>query len=306
MYLVLEATNFNGINSNRSGYRGGRSGRRGGHGGGRYGGRLNNGGIGGSSSQLLAHIISLLSVEFSMTNLGDLHFFLGISATRSVDGLFLSQHKYATKILERASMTNYKLTSTPSDLPAKFDATSPPVADPTLYRSLAGALQYLIFTRPDITYVVQQICLYMHDSHEPHFTARRRILRYIRGTTSHGLHLYACPIRTLTAYSSADWVGCPVTQCSTSGYCVFLGHNLLSWSSKRQNTTSRSSVEAEYMGVANGVAETCWIHNLLLELHYMPAKATIVYCDNVSVVYMSSNPVHHQCTKHMEIDLHFV
>ena len=86
----------------------------------------------------------------------------------------------------------------------------------------------------------------------------------------------------------------------------FLGPNLLSWSSKCQNTTSRSSVNAEYRGVANAVAEACWIRNLLLELHYVPAKATIVYCDNVSVVYMSSNPVHHQRTKHIEIDLHFV
>ncbi|GJW17506.1 ribonuclease H-like domain-containing protein [Tanacetum coccineum] len=83
-------------------------------------------------------------------------------------------------------------------------------------------------------------------------------------------------------------------------------HNLLSWSSKRQFTISRSSAEAEYQGVANAVAETCWLRNLLRELYTPLSTATIVYCDNVSDVYLSSNPVQHQRTKHIEIDIHFV
>ncbi|XP_023771823.1 uncharacterized protein LOC111920481 [Lactuca sativa] len=248
----------------------------------------------GTSTPLLAHITSLLSVEFAMKDLGDLHYFLGISATRSSIGLFLSQHKYATEIIDRASMLNCKAASTPVDLSAKFDGSGPPVVDPTLYRSLAGALQYLTFTRPDITYVVQQICLYMHDPRESHFTALKRILRYIKGTIDHGLQMFSSLDRDLIAYSDVDWAGCPVTRRSTSDYCVFLGHNLLSWSSKRQNTTSRSSAKAEYCGVANAVVETCWIHNLLLEFHYSPHKATIFYCDNVSAVYMFANLVPHQ------------
>ncbi|KAL7609266.1 hypothetical protein Lser_V15G09760 [Lactuca serriola] len=117
----------------------------------------------GTSTPLLSHITSLLSAEFAMKDLGDLHYFLGISATRSTTGLFLSQQKYATEILDRASMINCKPASTPAYLSTKFDGSGPLVADPTLYRSLAGALQYLTFTKPDITYVVQQICLYMHD-----------------------------------------------------------------------------------------------------------------------------------------------
>ncbi|GJW44609.1 ribonuclease H-like domain-containing protein [Tanacetum coccineum] len=93
---------------------------------------------------------------------------------------------------------------------------------------------------------------------------------------------------------------------STSGYCVFLGDNLLLWYAKRQHTISRSSAEAEYQGVANVVAETAWIRNLLRELHSPLLTATLVYCDNVSAVYMSANPVQHQRTKHIEIDIHFV
>ncbi|GKD73548.1 ribonuclease H-like domain-containing protein [Tanacetum coccineum] len=99
---------------------------------------------------------------------------------------------------------------------------------------------------------------------------------------------------------------CLTTWRSTSGYCVFLGDNLLTWSSKRQDTLSRSSVEGEYRGVANAIGETSWIRNLLRELHTPLFIATLVYCDNVSAVYMSANLVQHQRTKHIEIDIYFV
>jgi hypothetical protein len=87
---------------------------------------------------------------------------------------------------------------------------------------------------------------------------------------------------------------------------VFLGDNLVSWSAKRQTVVSRSSAEAEYRAVANGVAEATWLRQLLLELQAPLSRCTLVYCDNISVVYLSNNPVQHQRTKHVEIDLHFV
>nr|GEV87029.1 ribonuclease H-like domain-containing protein [Tanacetum cinerariifolium] len=122
-----------------------------------------------------------------------------------------------------------------------------------------GSLQYLTFTRPDISYDVQQICLYMHDPRDPHFTALKHILRYVRGTIDHGLQLHVSSTSQLTTYTYADWVGCPVTRRSTFRYCMFLGDNLLSWSAKRQVTLSHFSAEVEYRGVANVVAETAWI-----------------------------------------------
>ncbi|GJU56188.1 ribonuclease H-like domain-containing protein [Tanacetum coccineum] len=122
----------------------------------------------------------------------------------------------------------------------------------------------------------------------------------------HGLvwcNLYASSTTSLVGYTDADWAGCLYTRRSTSGYCIFLGDNLLSWSAKRHHTLSHSCAKAEYRGVANVVAETAWLCNFLRELHSPLSTATLVYCDNVSAVYMTVNPVQHQRTKHIEIDI---
>ena len=242
-----------------------------------------------------------------MKDLGELHHFLGLQVQRCGDGMLLSQRQYMMDILDRAGMTDCKQCSTLVDTNPKVAAADgAPVVDATDFRSLAGALQYLTFTRPDIAYAVQQICLHMHDPRAPHVAALKRILRYVRGTLHLGLLLRPSTSADLVVYTDADWMGCPDTRKSTSGYALFLGDNLISWSSKRQNTVSRSSAEAEYRAVANGVAEASWLRQLLQELHAPLRQATLVYCDNISAVYMSSNPVQHQRTKHIEIDLHFV
>jgi hypothetical protein len=260
-----------------------------------------------SSHDLRKSIMALLASEFAMKDLGPLSYFLGISVTRHDGGLFLSQSTYASDIIARAGMASCKPSATPVDTKQKLSTTAgTSYDDPTLYRSLAGALQYLTFTRPDISYAVQQVCLHMHAPCTDHMLALKRILRYVQGTLHYGLHLYSSPIEKLISYTDADWGGCPDTRRSTSGYCVFLGENLISWSSKRQPTLSRSSAEAEYRGVANVVSESCWLRNLLLELHYPLSQATLVYCDNVSAIYLSGNPVQHQRTKHIEMDIHFV
>ncbi|GJV27032.1 ribonuclease H-like domain-containing protein [Tanacetum coccineum] len=203
-------------------------------------------------------------------------------------------------------MQNCNPCRTPVDTESKLGSDGDPVSDPTLYRSLTGALPYLTFTRPNLSYVVQQVCLYMHDPRDPHFTAFKRILCYVRGTLDYGLQLHVSSTTPLIAYTDADWAGCHVTRRSTSEYFVFLGDNLLSWSTKRQVTLSRSSAEAEYRGVSTVVAETPWIRNLLHEIHTPLFTVTLVYWDIVSAVYMSANLVQHQRTKHIEIDIHFI
>ncbi|GJR08673.1 ribonuclease H-like domain-containing protein [Tanacetum coccineum] len=248
------------------------------------------------SESLLQQIIRSLHQEFAMT--GPLNYFLGISVTRDSSGLFLSQKKYAIEILDRAHMDNCNPSRTPIDTESKLGSDGDSVSDPTLYRSLTGSLQYLTFTRPDISYAVQQVCLYMHDPREPHFSALKRIMWYVRGTLDYGLQIFlhyrfgcifGCGLGWLPNYSSLDF------------RLLYI-----SWSSKRQPTLSRSSAEAEYRGVANIVAETCWLRNLLRELHTPLPSATLVYCDNVSAVYLSCNPVQHQRTKDIEIGIHFV
>ncbi|GJX17600.1 ribonuclease H-like domain-containing protein [Tanacetum coccineum] len=235
-----------------------------------------------SSERLLQQVIYSLHKEFAMTDLGPLNYFLGISVTRNSSGMFLSQKKSDIEILDRAYMVNCNPSRTPIDTESKLGSGGDSVSDPTLYRSLTGSLQYLTFTRSDISYAVHHVCLYMHDLREPHFSAFKRILRYIHGTLDYGLQLFSSSTRDLVAYSDVDWAGCPTTRRSTSGYCVFLGNNLLPWSSKRQPTLSHSSAEAEYRGVANAIAETCY------------------------AVYLSYNLIQHQRTKHIEIDIHFV
>ncbi|XP_019107128.1 uncharacterized mitochondrial protein AtMg00810-like [Beta vulgaris subsp. vulgaris] len=241
-----------------------------------------------------------------MSDLGPLSYFLGIAVTRTPSYMLLSQHKYAQEILEQTGMASCKHAATPVDTKSKLSADAgPQFHDPTLYRSLAGALQYLTFTRPDISYVVQ-VCLFIHDPRVSHYDASKRILRYIQGTIDHGFHLYPSSSLRLVTYTDVDWGGCPDTRRSTSGYCCFLDDNLISWSSKRQATLSRSITEAEYHGVANVVAKSCWLRNFLLELHCPLRQATLVYCDNISAIYLSSNPVQHHRTKHVELDIHFV
>nr|XP_040245144.2 uncharacterized mitochondrial protein AtMg00810-like [Aegilops tauschii subsp. strangulata] len=260
-----------------------------------------------SSAGLLQHITDQLHREFSMTDLGDLSYFLGISVSRSTSGMLLSQRQYAIDLLQRAGMMDCNPCVTPIDTRCKLSADEGPlVSDATEYRSFAGALQYLTLTRPDIAHAVQQACLYMHAPREPHLNLVKRILRYVRGTLDLGLQLHSTPATSLTAYSDADWAGCPDTRRSTSRYCVYLGDNLVSWSSKRQATVSRSSAEAECRAVAHAVAECCWLRQLLLELHRPLPSATVVFCDNVSAVYMACNPVQHRRTKHIKIDIHFV
>jgi hypothetical protein len=189
---------------------------------------------------------------------------------------------------------------TPVDSSSKLSAEGEPFSDAPLYRTISGALQYLNLTRLDISFVVQQACLYMHDPCLPHYNHVKCILCYLKGTIDHGFHI------NTSSPTDADWAGCLDTRRSLFGFFVFLGNNLISWSYKRQVMVSRSSTEVEYHAVAHAVANTIWLQQLLSELHRPIQEATIVYYDNNFAVYMSGNPVQHRRIKNIEIDIHFV
>jgi histone deacetylase 1/2 len=107
-------------------------------------------------------------------------------------------------------------------------------------------------------------------------------------------------------FFDTDWAGCPDDQRSTGGHAVLLGGNLVAWNSRKQPTISRSSTEAEYKSVANATAELMWIQALLRELGLVMSRPPSLWCDNIGATYLSVNPVFHACTKHIEIDYHFM
>ncbi|XP_016185851.1 uncharacterized protein LOC107627533 [Arachis ipaensis] len=179
-----------------------------------------------------------------------------------------------------------------------------------MYRSVIGSLQYLTITRPEISFCVNKLAQFFQSPLDSHWKMVKRVLRYLNGTASYGLHLKKDSemniAMKITAYSDSDWAGDPDDRESTTGYCVFLGSNLVSWASKKQTAVARSSTEAEYRSMAETVAELVWIRNLMAELKLAISEAPVVYCDNLSAVLLAANPILHSKSKHFKIDLHFV
>ena len=132
--------------------------------------------------------------------MGPVSYFLGIDVQRARDGFFLSQAQYVEDLLERVGMQNCKSVATPAETKQKTSTTAGNLlTDPTFYRSTAGALQYRTVTRPDIAYAVQQLCLHMHSPCDVHSTMLKRVLRYLRGTPTLGVHLHRMSSPTITA-----------------------------------------------------------------------------------------------------------
>ncbi|CAM8993769.1 unnamed protein product [Rhodiola kirilowii] len=262
--------------------------------------------ITGSHATFIDDFVRLLNRDFSLKDLGNLHYFLGIEIHRSKSSIHLSQQKYICDILERSHMSGAKPISSPAEPGSRLTTSGDPLSDPALYRRIVGALQYVTITRPEISYAVNRVCQFMHNPTESHWCAVKRILRYLKGTSSSGLVLHKARDSCLIAFSDAGWASDPDDCRSQHGFAIYFGGNLVSWSSRKQKVVSRSSTEAEYRAIAFTAAELIWIQQLLQEMAITIQKPPILLCDSLSATFLSANPVLHQRSKHIKIDYHFV
>ncbi|GKV35118.1 hypothetical protein SLEP1_g43432 [Rubroshorea leprosula] len=199
-----------------------------------------------SSQFLLQQIIDHLGNQFDLKDLSPVNYFLGIEVTEFSGGIFLSQAKYAKDILTRAHMFAAASIATPLATKDTSTLKDDDLVDANEYRKLVGALQYLTIIRTDICHAMNRVCQFMQQPTFAHMRQVKHILRYIKGTIHHGLRFSSHSTLSLTGFCDADWADCPITRRSTTGYCVFLGANCISWSSKKQPTIARSIAEAKY------------------------------------------------------------
>lgn len=178
--------------------------------------------------------------------------------------------------------------------------------DPEPYRRLVGQLLYLNLTRPDVTFASQQLSQFVAKPRTEHWKAALHVLRYLKGCPSLGVFYSSSCDFSVRGFSDVDWGNCKESRRSITGYCVFLGTDLLSWRCKKQPTVAASTAEVEYRALSITTRELVWISYLLQDFHITPALPFPLYCDNTAAIYITKNSVFHEKTKHIEIDCHIV
>ena len=204
-------------------------------------------------------------------------------------------------------MAATKSCSTPMCLSNNLSLSdSEPFSQPSVYRSTIGALQYLTLTRPDLAFCVNKLSQFLQTPTIAQWNACKRILRYFKGTLSHGLLFKPASLFTLEGYSDSDWATNIDERKSISGICVFLGGNLITWSSRKQKAATRSSTEAEYRALSSAATDLMWVQHLLTEIGISISQPLVLWSDNLGAQDVACNPVYHARTKHIELDVHFI
>ncbi|KAE8733468.1 hypothetical protein F3Y22_tig00001120pilonHSYRG00022 [Hibiscus syriacus] len=201
----------------------------------------------GEDLQALHNIQSLLQQHFKLKELGPLRYFLSFEIARNSSGIILSQRKYALQLLEDTGCLGIKPTESPMPFSLKLSANEGTLlSDPQEYRRLIGRLLYLTNTRPDIVHTVHLLSQFVSSPRLPHMTALKHLLTYIKSSPGLGLLFPVRSTNHLSIFVDSYYNSCPDTRRSTTGFCAFFGHSLVSWKLKKQDVVSRSSCEAEY------------------------------------------------------------
>uniref|UniRef100_A0AAV1UWJ1 Integrase catalytic domain-containing protein n=1 Tax=Peronospora matthiolae TaxID=2874970 RepID=A0AAV1UWJ1_9STRA len=237
----------------------------------------------GSSLELIAQTKADLKTRFEMTDSGKCTFVLGIKLVDESDGsVTMCQRRYVNDILKRFGMDECKATASPVDLSTRLVASSEAAKIDVPFREAVGALMHLTTaTRQDIAYAVGYVSRFMENPQQEHWTAVKRIFRYLQGTNSHGLRFQPSDKIDFRGYSDADWASDHADRKSTSGYTFML------------------------MGAPEGK----WVHRLLCEILAAanePGPALVIREDNQSCIKMTKNPANHGRAKHIDIKYHHI
>jgi len=231
----------------------------------------------------------------------------------------MTQRKYALELISESGLGGAKPAYTPLEMNQKLtsvkydehvDNTGAKSDDllknPAEYQRLVGRLLYLTMTRPDLAFTVQVLSQFMHQPKQSHREDALRVVRYIKEAPGSGLLMPAKQTTQLTAYCDSDWGACVETRRSVTGYLVKFGDALVSWKSKKQETVSRSSAEAEFRSMATCAAKITWLLGLYKELGVCINRPVHMICDSKAAIQIATNPIFHERTKHIDIDCHFV
>jgi Reverse transcriptase (RNA-dependent DNA polymerase)/gag-polypeptide of LTR copia-type/Integrase core domain/GAG-pre-integrase domain len=265
--------------------------------------------VAGKQLSDVEHVKQMLLDIFDARDLSEATYFLGmeIERDRPAGSLKLSQKKYAGDVVARFGMLDARPASVPLNPGVKLSRSGEGALDLSAcpYREVIGSLMYLsVCTRPDISQSVGALARYMSAPEKEHWDAAKAVLRYVKGTTSHGV-VFGAGATGLVGYCDADYAGDLDTRRSTTGYVFVLNGGAISWSSRLQPTVAVSTAEAEYMSAASATKEALWLRKLFSTFG-IDVSPVQMLCDNQAAIKLIKHPIASLRSKHIDVQHHFV